>query len=126
MFEKLIRLIPVIVTNRFIPKHADALCLGLAILIRPQHRNNTPLLAHERQHCRQFFRSFGVNALLYLISRRHRYRLELEAYGVQLRLQPRMDHLTRAGDYAEFLVANYGLKVRRDTALSDLIGGLTR
>lgn len=62
---------------------ADATSYGVFVAMCPTQRNNKGLLAHELVHCKQFYRSLGINTVLYLLSRRHRYRLELEAYAKQ-------------------------------------------
>jgi hypothetical protein len=70
---------------------AQAMTVNTAlILIRPERRYDGPLLAHERHHARQM-RGFGVWRFWwhYITSADFRLRVEVSAYRVQYRLNPR-------------------------------------
>src|SRR5690625_7889189 len=80
---------------------------GVFVAIDPEKRADRGLLEHELQHCRQFYRSLGLNALLYFLSKRHRYRQEVESYAVQLIYSenPTQD----VGTFASHIHRQYGL-----------------
>ena len=54
------------------------------VRIRKGYENDKGLLEHEKVHVWQFWRTFGLHSLLYLISKRYRLKAEVEAYKVQL------------------------------------------
>lgn len=65
---------------------ADAFTVNTSlILIHPDHKQDAPLLAHERVHQAQM-RSQGTTRfwLKYLFSKSFRQRVEVEAYKVQI------------------------------------------
>jgi len=70
-------------TRWCIPRGFDGFAPGPLILLRPGA--SAALLAHEKVHVRQFWRTFGLMGPLYLLSRRWRLRFELEAYREQIR-----------------------------------------
>ena len=112
----------VIVTNWFIPVWADAMFCGFFILIRPEHKDNKALLAHEKEHRRQFFRNPIAFILGYRFSKGRRYELELEAYAVQAkwwRNDP--SYNDRVRQYAIFLSDNYGVNKTFDECYADLL-----
>ena len=106
---------PVLYTNLGIPKRFAGYAVGPLILIRPQYRGDEGLLAHERTHVRQFWRSFGLMPLRYWLSRRHRFCSEVEAYQAQMQNNPERVLL-----YAKFISDKYGLDVSAETALAAL------
>jgi len=55
------------------------------VKIRPSHKGDKGLLVHELTHVRQFYRLFVVHSLLYKLSKRYRYKSELEAYVNQIK-----------------------------------------
>lgn len=79
---------PVIYTNRFIPKRFQAATYGPLILIRPQHKGDKGLLEHEKTHVKQWRRRKLTHAALYRMSRSYRLDCEVEAYKRQLQFQP--------------------------------------
>lgn len=113
--------VPVVYAGWLVGKGFSATSYGVFVAIRPDYKEDHALLEHELQHCRQFYRSFGLNALLYWLSKKHRYRLELEAYRVQLAHQPNHLRRSRAELYAGFIADDYGLRVDRERALGDLL-----
>jgi len=97
--------VPVIRTDALIPQRFDAMSVGVAVLIRPSAAKNEALIEHELTHCRQFYRTLGIHALLYWLSAEHRLKSELEAYAVQA--SHRDDPPLMA--YADNIVSDYGL-----------------
>lgn len=101
----------VIYTNWFIPARFAACNYGPITLIRPGQRNNAGLHAHEATHERQFYRTFGLMGILYLLSRKHRQRYEVEAYREQLKFAPsNLDY------YANSLATKYNLDITVEEA----------
>lgn len=70
----------IIYTDKLIPKGFDSITLGTVILIRPNKRGDIQLIRHEEAHVRQFWRSFGLFPILYLVSKTYRLKCEVEAY----------------------------------------------
>jgi hypothetical protein len=93
-------------TSRLIPASFDALTIGPLILIQPHCKGDRALLEHELVHVRQWRRSFGLFWPLYLLSRKHRLRYEVEAYRRQLEFAP-----GKALCFARVLSTQYWLRV---------------
>lgn len=71
-----------------LPLSMAGCAIGPLVLIRTKRWDDASLLAHELVHVRQWYRTFGLFPLLYLLSDRYRLRVEIEAYRVQLALKP--------------------------------------
>lgn len=69
------------------------------------------VLEHELVHAKQFWRSLGLYALLYKLSKRHRLRYEVEAYHRQYLLAPLYIDF-----YSAWLAQCYGLDVTKGVA----------
>lgn len=93
-------------TKRLIPPSFNVLTIGPLILMQPHCRGDRALLAHELVHVQQWRRSFGLFWPLYLLSRKHRLRYEVEAYRRQLEFAP-----GAALCFAQVLSTQYWLKV---------------
>lgn len=104
-------------TNRFIPDQHLAVARGPLIFVRPECRGDKGLLAHEKVHRRQWWRTLGVHSLLYLFVPEYRLAAEVEAFREQARhyLDDRMP------TFARLLATNYGLKITVDSALAALL-----
>ena len=89
---------------------------GVLVAIDERYRADVGLLRHELVHVRQFYRTAGLHAVLYLLSKKYRYRAEIEAYREQLRVSGQHHALT----FASFLASRYGLNISIDQALADL------
>lgn len=89
-----------------IPRRFDAYTIGPIILLRPTSCNDAGLIAHERTHVRQFWRTLGLAGLLMLTSRKWRLRYELEAYREQLKID-----MGKEGIFAMYLSKNYNLNI---------------
>lgn len=100
-------------TDRFVPTRFSAYTRGPFIFIRPAYRGDRGLLEHERVHVRQWLRSLGLHALLYLLWHDYRLRCEVEAYQVQA--------AHSAGDiapvFARLIATKYRLKITEHEAL---------
>jgi len=92
-------------TRWLIPRGFDGFTPGPVILVRPGA--DLALIEHEKVHVRQFWRSWGMMGVLYLLSRRWRLRYEVEAYREQLRYSPP----EAAHGMARVLACQYWLKI---------------
>ncbi len=54
---------------------------GIFAVIWAKYRDDGKLHAHELIHIKQFYRTFGLHAILYNLSRKYRLECEREAYG---------------------------------------------
>lgn len=75
----------VVIYTDWLPTNSDGCANAFVIRIRPDHRGDTGLLAHEQVHVSQWWRTLGLHSLLYLCSKRYRLKAEVEAYREQLR-----------------------------------------
>jgi hypothetical protein len=97
-------------TRWLVPRGFDGFTPGPLILLRPGASH--ALIEHEKVHVRQFWRSWGLMGVLYLLSRRWRLRYEVEAYREQLRHSP--PGAARA--LARLLAGKYRLRITEDEA----------
>ena len=67
-----------------LPENSNGCANAFIIRIRPSCKGDEGLLAHERVHVSQWWRTLGLHSLLYLVSKRYRLRAEVEAYRKQL------------------------------------------
>ena len=107
----------IIYTDKFIPKKSVAITLGFIILIRPQYKDDIGLLKHEQIHVKQFWKSFCLFPLLYLLSSKYRLDSEVEAYREQLRYSEN----DMGPIYAKYLSENYHLSISPNEALRRLM-----
>lgn len=75
-----------IITTHFIPKGFSACALWPFILVRPEHRKDVALIAHELVHYREQAWITPIWVLLYLVSRKFRLAAEVRAYTRQIEL----------------------------------------
>lgn len=94
------------------PKRFDGYNLGPVTLIRPSHKTDAALHAHEAVHRRQFLRN-PLMGLFYLCSASARQAYEAEAYRAQLALQPGSVNVL-----ATFLSTRYGLTLTHAEAVA--------
>lgn len=90
--------------------------LGPVTLIRPSHKDDIGLHAHEAVHRAQFFRN-PLMGLWYVFSRKARLAYEVEAYKAQLALAP-----WSIGVLANHLANHYKLEITLDEAIELLKG----
>ncbi len=107
----------IVETRWMIPRGFDGFAPGPLILVRPGTSHG--LIEHEKVHVRQFWRTFGLMAVLYLLSRRWRLRYEVEAYREQLRYCP----LGAAHGFARTLACQYRLRISEQQAYRLLTAG---
>jgi len=92
-----------------VPKRFHAYSYGPIIFIAPMHKNNYPLEVHEATHSHQFWRTFGLHGIFYMISKEYRFKAEVEAYGNQIiqRMKEGLDPDYQK--YAKFLAVSYNV-----------------
>ena len=94
------------------PARFSGYTIGPFALIRPRCKDDAGLLAHEKVHVSQFWRSLGILPLLSLFVPSLRLKFEVEAYRKQLEFSP-----TSAELYATFIATKYGLSITVADAL---------
>ena len=103
----------VIYTNHLIPNTFAGQTIGPFILIRPSHKDDTGLLEHEKVHVRQFWRTLGLFGIGYLLSKKYRLKIEVEAYKEQLKYYP----TDKKALFAYYLATKYNLDITQEEAL---------
>lgn len=104
-------------TDKGIPEGYGGVASAWFIKIRPKYRNDEGILRHELVHVHQFWRTFGLHALLGWWDS-YRLKCELEAYREQLRWPPATanpEHYRQV--YAGFIATKYGLDITQEEAL---------
>lgn len=85
----------------------DATTFFNLIFIRKKYNENVPLLEHEIQHVRQFYRTCGLHFFLYMLDDEYRLYSEIEAIKVQLKYMTGTYNITVIANY---IFENYGIK----------------
>lgn len=106
-----------LVATAWLPQGISGIALGPLVLLHRAQFNDEALRAHELVHVRQFYRSLGLFPLLYLLWPGYRFTCEVEAYRVQILLQPSEAARQRLTEHAAALLATrYGLRVSKARA----------
>lgn len=103
----------VIYTNKLIPAKFAAKTIGPIILMRPQYKDDTGLLEHEKVHVRQFWSTLGLFGIPYYFSKKYRLKYELEAYKEQLKYYKE----DKRSLFAYYLSTKYDLDITHEEAL---------
>jgi len=106
----------VIIYCNLMPARFNGYTVGPVILIRPSKRGDAGLLAHEKVHVAQFWRTLGIGPLLSLFIPSLRLQYEVEAYRKQLEFNP-----GSALYFAGFISTKYGLSISVTDALKLLL-----
>ena len=101
---------------------AKATTRGFVIFIDPAFKDDPGLIPHEQVHVDQFLRTFGLHVFLYRFNKAYRFKSEVEAYRAQLTCYPANEYPQRLDDYAEYLVAHYGLGITKEQAINAIKG----
>ena len=101
---------------------AKATTRGPFIFVDPEFKDDPGLVPHEQVHVDQFFRTVGLHVFLYRLSKTYRFKSEAEAYREQLQHYPLAEYPQRLDDYAEYLVAHYGLGITKEQAINAIKG----
>jgi len=100
-----------IIYTDFMPSRFGGYTIGPITLIRPKHKNDLSLHAHEAVHRKQF-RDNPLFGIAYLFSKKQRLKYELQAFAAQLRVNP-----SELAIYAKLLATNYDLDITTAEAL---------
>ena len=95
----------------FLPKHYSGITIGFLIFVRDNVADD--VIPHELVHVKQFWRN-PLMPLLYLLSKKKRYKYEVEAYRESIK------HGRNPMNCAYSLVNSYKLNVTAERALKDL------
>jgi len=106
-------------TNMFVGRGFAGTTYGPFIFIRPEYRDDKGLLEHEKVHVKQFWRSLGLHGIFYNLSKKYRFKCEVEAYRKQLEyVEWGVEPIRRK--FAEFIANKYNLNVSVDEAYEKL------
>jgi hypothetical protein len=98
-------------TNFSIPSKFAGFTRGPFIFIRPSHKNDEGLIAHEKVHRNQWFRTLGFHSLMYIVSTDYRLKSEVEAYKEQMKFG-----LTKE-KAASYIANKYGINITIEDAM---------
>ena len=74
----------IVIYTNLLPERKAGLTIGPVILIQRRYKGDAGLLAHEKEHARQFWTSLGMSLILYPLSRRYRLWAESRAFAKQV------------------------------------------
>lgn len=98
-------------TDKFIPDGSRGCAKGPFIFIRPQCKEDEGLLAHEKEHVRQFWANPILHGLQYKFQWKYRLRCEIAAYQQQLKYVQAGDKDRYRTHYAEMVATRYKIPV---------------
>ena len=101
--NKLTKLFPVFYKEISTP-NVRGRSYGLWIVIEPHLRDDKGLLAHERCHVRQFITTLGTHGIMYELSKKYKYKAEVEAFGYSIAYGSRT-----ISDVKNSLISAYGI-----------------
>lgn len=104
----------------FVPKRFAAYTYGPIIFVKPAYRNDVALIHHERVHTHQFWRTFGLHGIRYMLSKQYRFKAEVEAYGEQVKKILELKQRPNEAKFARFIATLYNLDVTEQQALDAL------
>ena len=111
----------VLVATSWLPRGIAGIAIGPLVLLMRKRFADEALRAHELVHVRQFYRSLGLFPVLYLLWPAYRLRCEVEAYRVQISLQPDEAARARLTEQAAVMLAtNYRLRISKNRARAAL------
>lgn len=111
----------VLVATSWLPRGIAGIAIGPLVLLVRKRFADQALRAHELVHVRQFYRSLGLFPVLYLLWPAYRLRCEVEAYRVQVSLQPNDAARGRLTEQAAAMLAtHYCLRISKDCARAAL------
>jgi len=107
----------IIYTNK-LPANNAGCANAFIIRIRPDKKGDRGLLEHEKCHVEQWWSTFGLHSVLYLISKKYRQGAEVCAYRAQLQYPPASLDVKRYRDiYSIFIANDYGLPISKGEAV---------
>ena len=110
-------------TDLFVGTGNAGKSFGPIVVIRPAYKDDRGLLEHELQHSRRFWKTLGLSAIEYVLSRTAKLEQEVECYKVQIAVTvadrnlnlAQQENLTKL--FAGFIANNYGLSISVTDAL---------
>lgn len=81
------------------------------VRIRPSYRNDVGIHRHEEEHVYQWWVTFGLHSLLYLVSKKYRLWSEVQAYRKQLQNPPADQKDEYRWMYARYISEDYKLSI---------------
>jgi len=75
----------IILYTRLLPERKAGMAIGPLVLIQRRYKGDAGLLAHELEHARQFWITFGLHLILYPLSRHYRLWAEAVAFARQVK-----------------------------------------
>ena len=112
----------VLIATTWLPRGIAGIAIGPLVLLVRKRFADEALQAHELVHVSQFYRSLGLFPALYLLWPAYRLRCEVEAYRVQILLQPNEAARSRMTEQAASMLAtHYRLRISKDRARAALI-----
>jgi hypothetical protein len=107
--------VPIVVMQRM-PGRLVGLSMGMFIIVRADHATDGPTIVHELEHCKQFWRGWGVlHMLRYYFNRNYRLQAELEAFRAELAACSPAQRPSRLDDAARALATGYHIGLDFDT-----------
>lgn len=101
-----------ILYTSLIPSRFAGLNIGPVILIRPSHKDDNGLHAHEQKHVEQFWRNPLLHGIKYWMDEDYRLACEVEAYREQLKHSPQDAEL-----FASYIAEKYDLGITPEKAM---------
>ena len=99
-----------------LPGNAGGVAQGFVIRILKKYKDDYGIYKHELVHVKQWFFTFGIHSLLYLIFDWYKLVSEVEAYREQLKHYD--DDRTEM--FASFIASDYGLSVSKEEVMEML------
>jgi hypothetical protein len=107
--------VPIVVMRRM-PGRLVGLSMGMFIIVRADHATDRPTIVHELEHCKQFWRGWGVlHMVRYYFNRDYRLQSELEAFRAELAACAPADRPARLEEAARALATGYHIGLDIDT-----------
>ncbi len=111
----------ILTISTFIPKRFAAFVFGPIIFVRKAHRNNVPLIEHEKVHVRQFWRTFCTHFIWYQFNDEYRLKAEVEGYATQIKHRELLGLPRDYDRYTTYICTLYGLKVSHERVREMLV-----
>jgi hypothetical protein len=108
----------IIYNDFFVPRRFGAITIYPFIFMKKKFKDDIGLRKHEEVHLKQFWPSFGMFWPMYLLSKKYRLKVEVEAYKEQIKWYDD----DRSELFAEYLSTKYMLDITKEEALSLLKG----
>jgi hypothetical protein len=106
--------VPIVVMPRM-PGRLVGLSLGMFIVLRADHASDRPTIVHELEHCKQFWRGWGlVHMLRYYFSRDYRLQAELQAFRAELEACGPLERPSRLEEATRALATGYRIGLGLD------------